>query len=346
MASLHKVRGKWYVFYRVSGLQKCLSTKQIGRTPNAVARSILDKYIQMEGAAKHGVPWVDSSQPVSALIDMYWQSAPSMALCTHTKKGALLNRLRKFMGKQSANSVTVIDAERFMNLGLNPSLGDSTKDTYKNFIASLWAWGITRKLVCENPWKQLQYRRTPKVPRRCLTQEEIVALLTGTKGYVLLAICLGFYQGARVGDCIALYAEDIDFSNRLITFRRRKGSRVNAPKSQTMPLHPKLQEILGAIPLVSGKRVIPLTPSDLGNRVSNAMRKAGVNATHHYLRHTFITSIINRRQGLAQASELAGHSSWNITRKYTHLAVEELRPAIEAHNNNSITRPVPTDDLQ
>ena len=243
-----------------------MSTKQIGRTPNIVARSILDKYIQMEGAAKFGIPWVDTSVTVSGMVDMYWQSTPSMALLTARKKIALLNKLKLFMGSQVANSVTIIDAERFIQKGLGDKLGDNSKDTYKNTIAALWAWGIKRKVVTENPWGALKYKRTPKVPRRCLSQEEMVKLLTGTSGSILLAICLGFYQGARVGDCVNLYAEDIDFNNRLITFRQRKGSRVNAPKSQTMPLHHKMQEILSSLNLVSGKRIIPLTVKEKRSR--------------------------------------------------------------------------------
>jgi len=58
------------------------------------------------------------------------------------------------------------------------------------------------------------------------------------------------------------------------------------------------------------------------------MKKAGVNATHHFLRHTFISNMAEKQAGMAQISQLAGHSSWNITKRYTHISQDSLRETI------------------
>jgi site-specific recombinase XerD len=58
------------------------------------------------------------------------------------------------------------------------------------------------------------------------------------------------------------------------------------------------------------------------------MKEAGINTTHHYLRHTFISMMAEKQAGMAQISQLAGHSSWAITKRYTHISKDSLRDAI------------------
>jgi site-specific recombinase XerD len=294
-----------------------------------LARAILDKYRQQEGCDKHGLPWVDTSVTIAELIERYWQSKPSLGGVTHRKKERILQRLSAAMGDKKVSAVSLQDVDEFMSKFLG-HVKDNSKGTYLNNIASLWSWGIKRKLAKENPWSEIKFSSKPNTPRRCLTDEEIGRILSKAKGEQLLAICLGLYQGARIGDCINLYAEDIDFRRKLITFRARKGSREGAPRVQILPLHPLLEQMLSKMSLTSGQRLIPLSKSRLGTTVSEVMEAAGVDATHHYLRHTFITERINNQAGLAQVSQLAGHSSWNITKKYTHLSPENLRGALMA----------------
>ena len=317
------------MFYRIGGKQHVVSTRQTGRTPNEVARAILDKLRQQEGCDRHGLPWVDTSVTVTELIEKYWQSKPSLGVITQRKKERILQRLAAVMGDRKVSSIGLQDVDLFMSKSLG-HVKDNSKGTYQNNIASLWSWGIKRKLAKENPWAEIKFSSKPCTPRRCLTDEEIGRILSKAKGEQLLAICLGLYQGARIGDCTNLYAEDIDFRRKLITFRARKGSREGAPKAQILPLHPFLEQMLSKMSLVSGQRLIPLSKGRLGITVSDIMKSAGVDATHHYLRHTFITDRINNQAGLAQVSQLAGHSSWNITKRYTHLSPESLRGALTA----------------
>lgn len=334
MATLVRRGQFWHVFYRIGGRQHSVSTRQTGRTPNEVARSILEKFRQQEGCDRHGLPWVDTSVTVVELIEKYWKSKPSLGALTYRKKERILQRLSAAMGDKKVSAVGLQDVDEFMSKFLS-HIKDNSKGTYLNNIASLWSWGVKRKLAKENPWSEIKFSNKPNTPRRCLTDDEIGRILSKAKGEQLLAICLGLYQGARIGDCINLYAEDIDFRRKLITFRARKGSRENAPKAQILPLHPILEQMLSKMSLTSGQRLIPLSRSRLGITVAEVMKMAGVDATHHYLRHTFITDRINNQAGLAQVSQLAGHSSWNITKRYTHLSPESLRGALTAGTNDT-----------
>lgn len=329
MASLVR-RGKfWHVYYRLDGKLRGASTYQVGRAPNEVARQILEKYRQIEGCNKHGLPWVDNATSVSDLVARYWESKPSINAYTATKKKAVLERLCQHMGIKKVTSIGVPECDQFMSTCLG-HLHDNSKEAYRALISSLWAWGIKRNYGNKNPWNEIAFKRSPKMPRRSLKPQEIEMIINHSKGSVLLAVLLGLYQGARVGDCVNLHGEDIDFVNKTITFRQRKGSRENAPKIQTLPMHPVIEDVFSKMDLVSGKRLISIRANHLGTKVSNAMRDLGINATHHFLRHTFITIRANAKAGLAQVSQLAGHSSWGITKRYTHLSSESLREALVA----------------
>lgn len=327
MASLVKRGQFWYVYYRIDGKQSGVSTFQAGRSPNEVARAVLEKYRMMEGCNKHGLPYVDNSASVSDMIGKYWESKPSLALHTAKKKKSMLDILTQHMGNKKVTSIGVPECDQFFSTCLT-HLHDNSKELYRAVISSIWAWGIKRNYATKNPWSEIIFKKAPKIPRRCLKQHEIDSLMQSAKGSALLAILLGLYAGARVGDCVNLYGEDIDFRAKTITFRRRKGSREDSPKVQEIPLHPILEQALSKIPLVSNQPVIPHKKTYLGIKVANAMKKAGVNATHHFLRHTFISNMAEKQAGMAQISQLAGHSSWNITKRYTHISQDSLRETI------------------
>ena len=139
---------------------------------------------------------------------------------------------------------------------------------------------------------------------------------------------MGLFQGARIGDCSNLCYEHVDLNCRLITFVNRKGGREDNLKTQTMPLHPFLVALFSKLPRTG--RAFTMHPNDLGFRVKRAFTRAGIEGiTHHYCRHTFITDRINAGCSQAQVAELAGHSTWNITRRYAHQNVEALRAVLE-----------------
>lgn len=332
MAFLSKHRKVWHVYYRLRGKQRSTSTLQQGRACNDTARRILEKYRSMEACEKHGLPYADTTTSVTELVERYWASKPAIGDYTAKKKKQLYAKLATHLGERNANTIGVEDAEAFILHGLDPDLAESSRGTYRNFISALWGWGMKRRLVTDNPWSQLVYKRKAVKARRALTDAEIVAVTSKVKDRILLAVCLGLYQGARVGDCVNLYGEDVDLFKDTITFRKRKGSRAGDPKVEEMPLHPFMHDLFTRIDLTKGKRLIALRANDLGTRVAMQMREVGVNATHHFLRHTFITRGMASGGNTATVSKLAGHSSWNITQGYSHLGVDSMRGTLAGIN--------------
>ena len=62
---------------------------------------------------------------------------------------------------------------------------------------------------------------------------------------------------------------------------------------------------------------------------SNACRRAGVkNLRFHDLRHTFATRLVLKGTDLATVARLLGHSSIQMTMRYSHPTPESLKSAV------------------
>jgi len=328
MAFAYKRGDYWKVICKIGGRIKEVATRQKGRRPNDVVFAIVEKYRQLEGCEKQGLPWADKTTTVADLVKAYWESNPSLGEHSRRKKQGTLSQLVAEMGDKVASTINIIDCEKFLRKPFDITLKEVSRNTYRTQLASVWAWGMKRKLVAENPWKEITYKISTRSPRRPLTPDEQDKILLTAKGNELLAIALGLFQGARIGDCINLCFEHVNLTNKTITFINRKGGTDDNKRPQVMPLHPFLLQMFSQLPRYGN--AFTMHPNDLGFRVKRAFIKAGIlGVTHHFCRHTFISDRINAGCSQAQVAELAGHSTWNITRRYTHQNVEALRGVLE-----------------
>jgi len=68
---------------------------------------------------------------------------------------------------------------------------------------------------------------------------------------------------------------------------------------------------------------------DIRTAFENARRRAGIkNLTFHTLRHTFATRLVLSGIDLATVSKLLGHSSIQMTMRYSHPTPEALKNAV------------------
>lgn len=330
MASLYRRKnGYWYLIASVGGKRVEFSTRQTGRRPNEICRALVEKYRMIEGAEKNGIPYVDNNITISQLLQQYLDSKPMAGDRIIKAKRRLVERIIHVVGDKKVASFTIRDADNFMANGFRKQIHPNTKAVYNYMIASVWNWGIKRKLATDNPWAQLELKQSQKSPRRSLTDDEIKLILANAQGCVLLAFVLGLYQGARISDCANLRGEDVNWDKRTIQFTERKGSKKGLPRIHVMPMHPFVQSVLQELPRTG--RYMNVCSGHLVHKFRRFFDRLGLHdISHHYCRHTFITKRIEVGVSQAQVAELAGHTSWAMTRRYTHQSVDSLRGALEA----------------
>lgn len=90
-----------------------------------------------------------------------------------------------------------------------------------------------------------------------------------------------------------------------------------------LPIHPRVQEALDALPLARagplwrGRFGEVVTPSALSKRMNRYLKGLGITATAHQLRHMFATEVYRLSRDLRLTQELLGHSDPATTAIYT-----------------------------
>ncbi len=189
----------------------------------------------------------------------------------------------------------------------------------------------------------LPFRKPPapvKAPR-CLTEREQSQLekqlsFANPKD---IAIFLGLYTGARIGECCALKWEDINFKEHEISISHTcQRISINDGSTKTALLYtpPKTDNAVRIIPMtitlekallhmykerkprpscfVFGTEHDPLDPRVLQYHMVRLKNRAQIKEIHfHTLRHTFATRCLEMQIDVKTLSELLGHSSAKIT---------------------------------
>lgn len=192
--------------------------------------------------------------------------------------------------------------------------------------------------------------------KETFTPEEVTALIEAADGPWKNMIRLAAFTGMRLGDCANLRWRNVDLAKMEITFMPRKTAYLKKPKVLTIPMHPELEAALSALPGADGSPEAFVFPdlagktsggkSGLSMKFARIMGRAGVEAglmregegekgrdirarSFHSFRHGYITSLEEIGASEEQRQKLAAHSSRDMTKRYTHIKTESLRPLVE-----------------
>jgi site-specific recombinase XerD len=72
----------------------------------------------------------------------------------------------------------------------------------------------------------------------------------------------------------------------------------------------------------------PINPNTAGRHISNAMIKAGLNATAYWLRHTFAQNLLEAGASIFEIKEMMGHDKIESTKIYLHVHTKLMRKVL------------------
>lgn len=127
------------------------------------------------------------------------------------------------------------------------------------------------------------------------------------------------HYGPRISEALGLDWEDVDFAQGEITLRTLKKK---TPTWRTLPLLPVMAKELLALRAISGSQglVFPTMNRRIaGNIFRVILHKAGLPYTRmHDLRHSFLSTLLERTRDPVLGRDLVGHGSIQVTDKYYH----------------------------
>ena len=131
--------------------------------------------------------------------------------------------------------------------------------------------------------------------------------------------------GLRVQEVCGLRKEDIDLQNRLIYIHNSKynKSRIVPMAACLIPLLENNNQKKNNVYLLCSKSGQQMTDKLIKQLYQKIKLRSGVNRLHaHLLRHTFATSYIVGGGNLEKLRIMLGHSDYNVTKTYLHLAAQ------------------------
>ncbi len=173
-----------------------------------------------------------------------------------------------------------------------------------------------------------------------LSRSEVEKILNYDKNLLWSTIILlAIRTGMRIGEILGLHWEDVDFETGLMTIRRNlSGEVLGTPKNNRARCFPIPTEVimsLHAWRAYKNTKIGFVFTDETGNHLSRFMadywlkkicKEVGIKPySCHKLRHTFGTHTAAQGAPLRDVQHILGHSTIQMTEKYTHVTDESLR---------------------
>ncbi len=316
-----------------------------GTTPSKVEKVVTQAYFEFEAKCK-GTPTFKSNMRFSELVDIYLKEYGTNRLKPVTKynyERDLAIHILPVFGNKKINNITTAELSSFFTQ-LNTS--SETARKLKTVMSSVFSYGKAQGYVSQNPCIGALYKKdTEEISKlKYLNKEQSKILLNATNEYSIVNAIIHFvlFSGVRIGECLGLTWECVDFENDTIIIANNLSFAygkwfLSTPKTakslRTIKMCPYIMELLrlhkqhqDEAKKIVGRawaqpRVVFTSP--IGNFYDrtyvNKYLKAVCIANGlppisiHKLRHTNISLLINLGFSMKAISEKSGHSTIGTT---------------------------------
>lgn len=253
---------------------------------------------------------------------------------------------------RSLRGITATDLEHFRSRSLDQGKTNGSANMDVKIVSIALDAAKKQGIISYNPATALESLPADEERRQPFSEEQVKKLLAAAEDDWKGMILFGVLAGTRLTDAANLTWEDIDLAAGQLTFTPRKTKR--SRKTLSVALHPSLISWLEARAGSDEPRA-PLFPdlagkgagSDAGlsNSFSRLMIRAGVNVaqtrtgrgkgrgfsplSYHSCRHTFVSALMNGDVPQDVRKAIAGHSCDRAHERYSHLALETQRRAVQ-----------------
>ena len=323
-----------------------------GTTPSKVEKVVSQAFLEFEAKCK-GTPFFKSSMRFGELVDIYLKEYGTNILKPVTKynyERDLEIHILPVFGNKKANSITTAELTSFFTQ-LNKS--SETTRKLKTVMSSVFSYGKTQGYISQNPCIGALYKKDAEEIKKVqfLDVDQCKTLIKAIKEYSIVNTILQFalFSGARIGECLGLTWDCVDFQNNTVTIvnnlcfaygkwfisstKTKSGTRTIKMSQHIMDLLRVHKQHQDESKKVVGRawaqpRVVFTSPT--GNfydrtYVNKYLKAVCVSIglppiSVHKLRHTHISLLINSGFSAKAISERAGHKSTGITTDiYSHI---------------------------
>ena len=205
---------------------------------------------------------------------------------------------------------------------------------HKNVYRQLFKYAIKNEIVEKNHANliELPQDSEPKKDSHTIfTPDEIQILWDNVdKPNVDIALIL-IYSGMRIMELLQMPSENVYLTEQYMV----GGNKTKAGKNRVIPIHDKILPLVAKRMSKGNTYLIKPPRSEVYYYTSFRknvwwvmMNELGLNHTMHDTRHTFVSMMDSAGVQQLTIKKIAGHSSKDITDRYTHKEIRELVEAV------------------
>jgi integrase len=255
------------------------------------------------------------------------------------------------LGEKARKPVTVLtphDIEMFLNRRLEGGFAPQTAIIDLKTLNTAFRRAENYGVILKNPVAAVKPPKCVRSAREVFTHEEVQKLLNAAPSLDWQTlILLGYFTGARLGDCVHMAWDNVKPDKGMIEYEQRKTAKaVNVPMHYHVIEHLKFLSTFGTNGFLcpklaskgpggkhglseSFKRIVTKAGLDLMTVKGKGVRKFS-KRTFHSLRHSFNSALANAGVAQEVRMKLTGHSSKDMNENYTHLQAATLKAAMKA----------------
>ncbi|MCX6924757.1 MAG: site-specific integrase [Verrucomicrobia bacterium] len=273
-----------------------------------------------------------------------------MATDTTERYGHTVKLFLKYLeGKkrQPMTAITSAHIEGFLSARLKEGVAPKTAIVDIKTLSSAFHRAERYAVILKNPVLAVELPKAVSSEHEIFTHEEVAMLLyvVGFKSVWFTLILMGYYTGARLGDCATMKWDQVNFRDRVLSYEQRKTRKV-----VRVPLVEDLYEHLNfKREFIDGDYICPELAErgsggkhGLSESFNRIVRRAKIDPqkiqgkgnqkftrlTFHSLRHSFNSALANAGVSQELRMRLTGHSSVGMNDRYTHQALKPLEQAM------------------
>lgn len=207
------------------------------------------------------------------------------------------------------------------------------------FLRAIFNYAVDEGYISDNPAKKIRYFPLPKDRSvEYWTKEEVELILEYVNPHFKDHFEFIYHTGLRKGEILNLTWNDINLNrkNPTIIIQAKDGWSTKNNATRVIPLNSKAVAVLKRQKkqdihnyVFSAVRGGIIHKNQLYDVLQKALKKIGLEGDVHKFRHTFASHLVMSGVGFETVSKLLGHTSVETTQRYTHLAPDYLRGAIE-----------------
>jgi len=210
----------------------------------------------------------------------------------------------------------------------------------RGFLSYLYQRGILKKnlapLLIGAP--QFAMAKPPKFLRPAEVQKllESLPVSTARELRTYATVQLAYSLGLRPVEISGLRLDDICFGRATLSLQRRKNDIPLELPIAEPALKAVVAYVVGGRPQSEDRHLFlsqmapygPIVPGAVARDIQQAMKKAGLNATAYWLRHTYAQHLLTAGASIYEIKEMLGHRHIESSRKYLYIHTELMREVI------------------